>query len=314
MFAPREHDPNLSFGRFVRALARKSWRDAPAEYEAYQRALATTPDSAGGIMVPMELMAGVIDLARNASVMVKAGTLTFPMSTKTLTVAKLLTDPVAEWKPENAPATPSDPTFGPVDYRARTLIALVVSGVELAEDAPDFDSAVQMAIVNACALELDRAGLAGSGVGEEPLGILNTPGIGDQAAVGALTSYDAYIMAMGQVRARNEVPNAVINSSASQTDLDLLKDTLGQPILLPPAYAKLEQFMTNSTPAGNAIVADFSKGAFGIRTQATLEISREAMSTFQNLQLAIRLYLRADYQVLRPGAFCKLSGITPPLP
>ena len=47
MFTPRAPDPNLSFGRLVRAMARKSWRDAPAEYEVYQRALATTPDSCG---------------------------------------------------------------------------------------------------------------------------------------------------------------------------------------------------------------------------------------------------------------------------
>ena len=40
-------------------------------------------------MVPTELMSGVIDLARErVSVMVQAGTLTFPMSTKTLTVGQ----------------------------------------------------------------------------------------------------------------------------------------------------------------------------------------------------------------------------------
>ena len=53
--------------------------------------------------------------------------------------AKLLTPATAEWKAENAPANKSEQTFGPIDFTARTLIALVRSSVELAEDATDFD-------------------------------------------------------------------------------------------------------------------------------------------------------------------------------
>ena len=70
MFTPRAPDPNLSFGRLRARYGSKSWRDAPAaEYEVYQRALATTPEDAGGVMVPTELMSGVIDLAREVEML-----------------------------------------------------------------------------------------------------------------------------------------------------------------------------------------------------------------------------------------------------
>ena len=68
--------------------------------------------------------------------------------------------------------------------------------------------------------------------------------------------------------------------------------------------------MTNAMPEAFGLVADFSKGAFGIRNSGMLEVTREANSAFQNLQILIRLYLRADYHVLRAGAFAKVSGIT----
>ena len=78
------------------------------------------------------------------------------------------------------------------------------SSVELAEDAPDFDQTIQGDIIAACGLALDGAGLAGSGVGEVPLGALVTPGISDVALGGPIVNYDPFIMAMGKVREMNE--------------------------------------------------------------------------------------------------------------
>jgi HK97 family phage major capsid protein len=90
--------------------------------------------------------------------------------------------------------------------------------------------AIESAMSKKMALELDRAAINGSGVGEEPLSLLNTPGIFDEAAGGPLISYAAFVKAMGHVRSANENPTAVIMHSDSQTALDLLVDTLGQPL------------------------------------------------------------------------------------
>lgn len=184
----------LSFGRLVRAVPTRDWRHAQGELKA----LGENPPSTGGVLVPTELFGTVIDLARNLSVMVKAGTLSFPMATQTMTVAKLLTDPVAYWRAEHAAITESEPTFGPITYKARALACLVRASVELAEDAPNFNSAVEASIAAALALQMDRAGLNGSGLGEEPLGVLNTAGV-QSVSLGAdgdeLESYKPFVSA-----------------------------------------------------------------------------------------------------------------------
>src|SRR5262249_55392346 len=149
------------------------------------------------------------------------------------------------------------------------------------------------------------------GTGEIPLGAMNTPGIGNVPFNAALDSYDPFIQAMGVVRAANEVPGAAIMSSRSQTDLDRLTDTTGQPLQAPAAYAGLNRFFTNAiannggtgTNESTGIVANFGQGAFGIRNEGMMEITRVANDAFKNLQVMIRLYMRADYHVLRNGAF-----------
>jgi HK97 family phage major capsid protein len=310
----------LSLGRLVRAMATRDWSRAPAEL----RALGENPPSTGGVLVPVELFGQVIDLARNRSVMVRAGTLTFPMATQQMTVAKLLTDPVAAWRAENAVINESEPTFGPVNYRARALAALVRCSVELAEDAPNFNTAIEDAISKAVALELDRAGLLGDGNGETPLGVMMTPGIGTiemAADGGAPVDYTKLVSAMGLVRTANEEPATVIMSARTATDLDNLKNTLNDAMEPPAAYSALTRLVTNSIPnnqahgasggvCSSAVVGDFSKGAFGMRTEGMLEVTRVGGDgTFAQLQILIRLYLRADYHALRPGAFCEVVGI-----
>ncbi len=169
--------------------------------------------------------------------MVQAGTLTFPMATQQMTVAKLLTDPVAAWRAENAVINESAPTFGPVAYRARALAALVRCSVELAEDAPNFNTAIEDAISKAVALELDRAGLLGDGNGETPLGVMMTPGIGTIAMAvdgAAPVDYRPFVNAATLCRTANEEPNTIIMSARTAGDLDNLQNTLLD-ALEPPA-------------------------------------------------------------------------------
>ena len=47
----------------------------------------------------------------------------------------------------------------------------------------------------------------------------------------------------------------------------------------------------------------------GIRTSFTLEVSRIAASAFENLQIAVRAYLRADVQLAHPEAFDVLDSV-----
>jgi HK97 family phage major capsid protein len=320
MFQPTTAGEQPRLGNLVRAMATGDWSRASVE----KAALNETPPSSGQFLVPSAMWSTVVDLARNASVMVKAGSLSIPMSTETMTVAKLLTDPVASWRNESAPITESEPTFGPLVYQARSLGCLVRVSNELLADAIDGGASIENAISKAVALAMDYAALNGSGIAPIPLGIMNTPGIGSVSMGvdgGELINYAPFVNAVGLCRSANEEPRSWVMSARTDTDLNALQNLQGDPMGIPPVVAGLNRLITNSIPdnqsvgtsgavCSSVIVGDFSQCAFGIRESATMEITNTGGNgTFAQVETLIRVVARMDFHALRPAAFAKVIGI-----
>lgn len=62
-------------------------------------------DSAGGYIINPEFSTRFIDLARSASVCMRAGAITLPMQSSELVIAGLATDPTSYWRAETVPVT-----------------------------------------------------------------------------------------------------------------------------------------------------------------------------------------------------------------
>jgi HK97 family phage major capsid protein len=322
------HPEELSFGRFLRGAATGNWKHAEAE----KRALGNSSDVGGGYLVPAILSSDVIDLARNNSVCFKAGALTLPMDSATLSIAKLTQDILPAWKIENQPGAFADAQFGSVKLQARTLMALASISVELLEDAPNCEQLLETSLGKVLALEIDRAALRGDSSASSPLGVKNAQGVTvtnlatnglafSQANVAQI--YPAFAAGILTIMNKNGLPNAVIYAPRTAMELDQLVDTIGDTLGIPPSFQALEKYVTNSTPinlahgssnvASDAILGDFSQMIVGVRTALTVEISREAGSSagsaFTNAQVWIRALLRADVVLAHPEFFCVLDGI-----
>jgi HK97 family phage major capsid protein len=315
----------LSFGRFVRAVVTGNWSRAQAE----KRALAGASDVGGGYLVPPILSGDVIDLARNNSVCFKAGALTLPMTSSTLSIAKLTQDIVPAWKQENAPGAFADAQFGSVKLQSRTLMALASLSVELFEDAPNIEQLIETSLAKVLALEIDRAALRGDGSASTPTGVKSAQGVTvTNLATNGLTllysnAYQTFSNGILTILNKNGLPNAVVMAPRTQIELDQLVNTLGDSLEAPPSWDALEKYTTNSTPinlthgssslASDAILGDFSQMIVGMRTDLQVEITRlgggSTGSAFQNLQVWIRAYLRADVVLAHPEFFCVLDGI-----
>lgn len=320
---PSQHR-ELSLARYLKGIATGSWDGADAE----RKAMAEGSLAGGGYMVPSPLSARVIDRARAAATVFRAGALTVPMTSSTLRIARVAGDPTAQWLAENAASTASDVELEGVDFTSRTLRALVKMSVELFEDAPNADAVVMDTISKALALELDRVVLRGSGVAPEPKGIRNTSGI-DVISMGtnggALTGYDDFSQAVENIQAANHEPTAVIYAPRTSGTIDRLTNTEGQPLQPFPSFAALRKFVTTQVPtdlehgtaenASEAYVGDFSQVLVGLRTNLTLEVTRVAAdsssSAFTNLQVWVRAYLRGDVQLAHADAFSVITGIIP---
>lgn len=304
---------DLSLGRAIRAMITGNWKDA--ELEA--RAMATSPGSSGGYLVPETLSANVIGMALNQMRVQQAGAIFTPMGTQVLMVPKILTMPTAEWLGENAEGSFGDLSFGQVTLTAKKVMVLLSMSLELAEDGLNVHQTIEGALAEAMALEFDRVALCGDSGDGEPVGILNTEGIGSIGPWGGrLTDYSLFSDAWTTIIHENETPTALIMPPALFGQLDALTDTLGQPIMPPQSWSKYKQFDSNQIPASEetgyttAIMGDFRKLLWGIRTQLQIEVTRTADEAFKKGQVWIRGYLRGDVAVTRPAAFCELTGIS----
>jgi HK97 family phage major capsid protein len=161
----------LSFDRYLRGLATAQWDGAE-----HERALAEATVGAGGALVPAPLSARVIDLARNRTVVFRAGAQTVPMTSQTLALARLTSEGTPAWKTENATITAADMVFDRVTFTARTLVRLITLSVELFKDAdPSSEDVIANAFAGQMAVELDRVALLGTGTPPSRVGCSTSP-------------------------------------------------------------------------------------------------------------------------------------------
>jgi HK97 family phage major capsid protein len=311
-------DPPLSIGRYIRAVVSGSWKGAEAE----RRALAGSNDIKGGYLVPTQLSAQVIDLARARSVCIAAGAVTVPMLTDSLSMAKLVADPVPQWRGEGSIVASSDPTFGAIRMSAKSLGVIVPVSRELMMDAPNAPAVIDAALTAALGLELDRACLVGIGGPIQPLGIINDNDVQTFNA-GAFADWSDLADAVGRLLTQNERgPFAAVMHPRTFSTCDRLVDSTGQPMQKPDSVRGLRFLVTTSLPTNlgaganeaPVIVGDFGQLAIGVRQNLEIEISRDGQDStgrgFQRNEVLIRATLRADVALLRPKAFVWLSGVT----
>lgn len=308
----------VSLGRMIRAAVTGRWADARAE----QRLMMAGQDTSGGFTIQPALAAQLIDLARNEARLLQAGALIVDMPTEQLSFAKVTGDPTAGWTREGVAPTASAMTFGRVNLVANKLVALAAPTIELMEDSPNIDTALETSLAQSLALELDRAGLFGSGATGEPQGMSTAEGIQelDLGTNGlALAGYNDFSKAVQKVWQQNGTPNAVIFAPRTAGDVDRMQDGVGQPLLPPPSWALLQKLVTNQVPinqthggastASTAFLGDFRQVLWGVRTSIRIEASRVADDAFTRGLVYVRAYVRGDIGYAHPEHLVKITGI-----
>ncbi|MGO2099613.1 head maturation protease, ClpP-related [Vagococcus salmoninarum] len=276
----RKEFSNMSIGKLVKGMATGKWKGAERE----QKVVAANRDGSGGVLIPSPLSNELINMVREQSVLMTAGARTVPMDSSTLVFAKQVGDVKPHWKKEGELIVESDADFVPVKFEAKTLVGMSDITIELLEDALNIDEIVSQSIVSALALELDRVGMLGGGTDVEPLGIYNRAGIQKQQVGKELDSYKDFSKATTAILSANGTPNGVIYSPRTYGELDSLVDVSGQPLNAPKSYENLTHKLTTTQVPNDlgkdkdgsfAIVGDFTKLWYGVRTGITLEVSRE---------------------------------------
>ncbi len=302
----------LTIGAFLRSMV------TGAKTDLEKRALAEGTDSAGGYSVPDIVLSRFIDRLRAATVTIRAGAKTVPLTSDKTTIARIATDPAAGWRLENAAVDIVDNTYEGVVFIPRSLAVMVKVSRELVEDSVNIEDMLTAALLGGLSRELDRVALIGTGTPPEPRGISTTTNVGSVAAAGALANYDKIIDAMYECWVDNSpVVNVAIMHPRTLATLAKLKETTTNAPLEKPEVLRAVPFMQTTSlsiteapgTASRIILGDFSKLMIGIRTQLRIEVLRELYAA--NLQYGFLAHLRADIGLEHPESFAMVTGITP---
>lgn len=284
-------------------------------------------NSAGGYVVPDILAGEVIDQARARARVVEAGARVLPMDSDVVFIPKLASDPVAQWKAENAAVADSPPTFERVTLQSKTAAVLCTMSRELFEDAtPVGFAAIENALTTSVAQAVDYAALRGTGTGSEPCGILHTAGINTLAFGGANgatpTDYDFLLDAIGNVWDANGEPTAAIYSSRTATTLAKLKTGLAgdkTQLTAPREVQAISRLVSNQVPntltvgtssnCSEAYVGDFRQLVIGVRPTLRVRFETSTDLGLGSLQVVMVAWIRADVALMQPSHFTVVSGI-----
>jgi HK97 family phage major capsid protein len=174
----------LRAGRFLRAIgagktpdgaarfARKNWGD-----EAMAKALEASDAEAGGVLVPSEYSADVIELLRERAVIRSLGPTIIPMPTGSMTMPKLTGGATGGYIGESQNITADEQTFGQISLSWKKLAVLVPMSNDLLRfNVANADGIVRDDCVSSLALTEDAAFLRANGTEFQPKGLYHWAG------------------------------------------------------------------------------------------------------------------------------------------
>ncbi len=143
------------------------------------RDLTVGTSTAGGHTVATDLLSGsFIEMLRKRSVLDRAGMTVLTDLNGNIAIPRQTGGATAYWVAESGAPTESEQAFDQVTFTPKTLGAFTdYSRKLLLQSSIDVENFVRMDLAKVIALEIDRAGLYGSGASNQPTGVANMTGI-----------------------------------------------------------------------------------------------------------------------------------------
>lgn len=270
--------------------------------------------SGGGFTVPDSLSAELLDKARAKTRLLQAGARFIPIRGGSESMATIESDPAFAGHGENETISESEIVFGSRVFVPNTRVCLIRASVELVEDSINFNDAVDNVLAAAFAVEMDRLGLNGNGVGQS-LGVLADDNIAEIDG-STFTTWSPLARAYQSVRTSNYTPGAIITSPGGLGAIDeLVEPTEKQPLRRPPSLENAAFLDTTSVPASTtttAVTGEWSNLIIASRTGLTIEATRVGGDALTKLSVLIRAYARFDSFVVQRNAFARVVNIPVP--
>jgi HK97 family phage major capsid protein len=145
-----------------------------------QRALNTSVATAGGYTVGVNVLGNeMIELLRNMALVTQLGARQLSGLVGDIAIPRAAGGATAFWLSETGTLTPSDQSFGQLGLIPHRLGGATAYTKQLiSQSSIDVEAFVRQDLLAVLAVEKDRACITGNGAAGEPIGIMNTTGIG----------------------------------------------------------------------------------------------------------------------------------------
>ena len=305
--ARREAEFEIEVGQAASKQYERSSNGIVVPNEVLRRDLNVGTATAGGNLVDDVLLSGsFIDLLRNRLALADAGMTTLTGINGNISIPKQGSSATAYWVGEGSSPTESQQTIEQVNLSPKTCGAFVdYSRKLLLQSSIDVEQMVRDDLARVLALELDRVGLNGSGSSNQPLGLINTTGIGTQT-ITTFGTFAEYIGMETDVAVANADAGSlryIINASARGA----LKSTekasnTGMFVYENDEINGYPVTVTNQLANNDALFGDFSQLIMAMWSGLDLTVDPYTGATAGTVRI-IALQ-DVDFAVKQPGAFC----------
>ena len=305
--ARREAEYEIEVGRAAAKQYERSSNGIVVPNEVLRRDLNVGTATAGGNLVDDVLLSGsFVDLLRNRLALADAGMTTLSGINGNISIPKQSGSSSSYWVGEGSSPTESQQTIEQINLSPKTCGAFTdFSRKLLLQSSIDVEQMVRDDLARSLALELDRVGLNGSGSSNQPLGIINTTGIGTQT-ITTFGTFAEYIGMETDVAVANADAGSlryIINASARGA----LKSTekasnTGMFVYENDEINGYPVTVSNQLANNDALFGDFSQLIMAMWSGLDLTVDPYAGATAGTVRI-IALQ-DVDFAVKQPGAFC----------
>lgn len=352
----KKENREYSFCRAILAACDNDWSNAPFEREVHKELEKRSGRSSPGALIPVRdlkvnrsapiLAAGspatggdliqttvmtsdFIELLRNQALVMQMGARMMSGLQGNISIPGQNSASQAYWVSENQKGRKTAATFRQVPLAPKTLIAITEYTRQfLLQSTLDVEQFVREDFALVLALAIDLAAIAGTGLNNQPLGILNTAGIGSVALGinGAAPTYASVVSLMAAIESQNAAVGAMqwLANAVTKAKLMLTPTTPsgieGNFILKDPGETLLgykfnmsNQIPSNLTKGAGSNLSAFILGVWNqlvIAEWGILEILPNPFgSTYEEGGIAIRAMQSVDIAVRHPQSFAAITDM-----
>jgi HK97 family phage major capsid protein len=305
--ARRDAEFEIEVGKAAASKYERSSNGIVVPNEVLRRDLLVDIPTAGGNLVADELLAGsFIDLLRNRLALAQAGVTMLTGLQGNISIPRQTSAATAYWVGENVAPQESQQAIDQVNMTPKTVAAYVdYSRRLLLQSSIDVEGMIRNDLARVIALEIDRAAIYGTGSTNQPLGLINTTGIGTETLTNAGTF--AQLIAMETDVAAANADAGSMRYIMNATARGALKSTskAGNEAIFVWENNEVNGYpviVSNQLLSNDALFGDFSQMVMGMWSGLDLMVDPYAGATAGTVRVIAHQDL--DVAVKQPASFC----------